>query len=143
MMDKPVSTPIERARIAGAEAQRQYPGGVGETWRAIKGYEQLVELGKHGYSRAMALGLLDPNRTHKSNPPKPTLFDISERHIRRVETIAKHGKLEVVMICTGGAVSLETAEHMVIHSSTEMIEVAWLAATPAQREEFLRRRVVV
>ena len=139
-MDKPLSA-IEWARAAGLEAQRLHPGKAGETWRAIKGYEALIELNKAGYSDAIAKELLDPNIKIKSKPAKPTMYDISERHIRRVKRIANAGKFELLIFCAKASLSLEVAEHMIINPSTEMIEAAWEAATPDQQAEFLRRRV--
>jgi hypothetical protein len=130
---------IARAKAAGVEAQQQHPGKAGRTWRAIRGYEMLVELIRYGYQQSIALEILDPNIKIKSKPAKPTMYKISERHIRRVRRIAETGKLAVLIFCAKNNLSLETAEHMIIKPSIEMIEAAWEAATPEQRTEFLRR----
>jgi hypothetical protein len=109
--------------------------------RAIAGYELgLVELTRH-YTRITALLFLDPNKS--STGKKATLFNVSERHIRRVETIRKKrpdiaSRLE--SIAMRGTVSLEVIEHLIIHPpSADTLEATWLAASDEARTEFLKR----
>jgi hypothetical protein len=57
------------------------------------------------------------------------MFGVSERHIRRVETIRmkrpkQAARLE--QIAKQGTVSLETIEHLTLHPSTDLVEVVWL-----------------
>ena len=71
------------------------------------------------------------------------MFNVSERHIRRVETIRKTGgsvAARLESIAMRGGVSLETVEHLILHSGTaDALEAVWLTASKADRAEFLNR----
>lgn len=126
------ATPVEvlaAAKEAGRQAQQDYPGDsdTAKASRSVAAYEWFKQLSQH-YKRMNALLLLDPNKN--GGPKRPTMFGVSERHIRRVETIRKvrpkqYERLE--QIAKQGAVSLETIEHLVLHPSTDLVEVVWLA----------------
>jgi len=119
---------LQAAKEAGRTALGKYPSDsdADKAHRAIAAYDWLVELRLH-YKRVLALTILDPNKN--GGPKRPTLFGVSERHIRRVETIRdrrpkQSARLEA--IAKTGAVSLETIEHLVLHPSTDLVEVVWL-----------------
>lgn len=128
-------TVLEAARKQGEDARRLYPGDDdrAKAHRSVWAYEAFVHLCQH-YKRVNALVLLDPNKN--GGAKKPTLFGVSERHIRRVETIRKlrpkqaHRLEEIAM---AGTVSLETIEHLCLHPSTDLVEVVWLVIDEQDR----------
>jgi hypothetical protein len=106
-----------------------YPGDTdtAKAHRSVAAYEWFLALTRSGYKRNDALLLLDPNKN--GGVKKPTMFGVSERHIRRVETIrAKRPKqaARLEQIAKQGTVSLETIEHLTLHPSTDLVEVIWL-----------------
>jgi hypothetical protein len=119
---------LKAAKEAGLLAQKEHPGDsdTAKAHRSVAAYEWFTVLGRH-YKRAEALLILDPNKN--GGTKQPTMFGVSERHVRRVETIRKErpkqcGRLEE--IAKQGTVSLETIEHLTLHPSTDLVEVVWL-----------------
>jgi hypothetical protein len=113
---------------AGQLAKQQWPGDTDadKAHRAFMGYKWYVELVKY-MKRNEVLIFLDPNKN--GGEKQPTVFGVSERHIRRVDTIhtrrpKQFSRLEA--IAKKGTVSLETIEHLVLHPSTDLVEVVWL-----------------
>ena len=128
MVDQPWEA-REKAKAAGVAVRSDYPGDtdVEKAHRSVAAYEWFVALMRSGYKRNDALLFLDPNKN--GGDKKPTLFGVSERHIRRVETIrSKRPKqaARLEQIAKQGRVSLETIEHLVLHPSTDLVEVVWL-----------------
>lgn len=114
---------------AGKQAKQQWPGDTDaeKAHRAIAAYDWLMALQKHNVPRNEALLFLDPNKN--GGPKQPTVFGVSERHIRRIDTIRfrrpkQFNRLEE--IAKKGTISLETIEHLVLHPSTDLVEVVWL-----------------
>ncbi len=143
MTDTPHTAIMNRVFNAAYETCSKWPGDsdAEKACRAIEAYELgYVELTSR-YDRDTALSVLDPGR--KGGPKRPPIFGVSERHIRRVETIRKRrpdiaARLE--RIAMRGTVSLEVAEHLVIHPpSADSLEAVWLAASDKARAEFMSR----
>ena len=127
-MSREPTQALQAAKEAGREALERHPSDsdADKAHRAIEAHNWLIDLRLY-YKRPIALALLDPNKN--GGPKKPTMFGVSERHIRRVETIRhrrpkQSSRLEA--IAKTGAVSLETIEHLVLHPSTDLVEVVWL-----------------
>lgn len=126
-----ISTPwdtLAAAKEAGRQICDKYLGDDdrSKAHRSVEGYRWFVELARH-YKRADALQLVDPNKNGGSKQPR--MFGVSERHIRRVETIRKLRPKQfdrLVAIAQQGTVSLETIEHLCLHPSTDLVEVVWL-----------------
>jgi hypothetical protein len=119
---------LKAAREAGLRAQKSHPGDSdkAKAHRSVAAYEWFVVLGRH-YKRAEALLILDPNKN--GGAKQTTVFGVSERHIRRVETIRRERPKQCARleeIAKQGTVSLETIEHLTLHPSTELVEVVWL-----------------
>ena len=119
---------LKEAREAGLQAQKDHPGDsdMAKAHRSVAAYEWFKRLAGH-YKRADALLTHDPNKN--GGTKQATMFGVSERHIRRIETIRKErpkqcGRLEE--IAKQGTVSLETIEHLTLHPSTDLVEVVWL-----------------
>ena len=134
---------LDQVKEAAYRTKLKYPGDTDamKACRAIAGFElgltQLMRL----YSRDVALQLLDPNK--KGNQNKPTMFNVSERHIRRIETIRQKRPLDAARlegIAMRGAMSLELVEYNVNHPPTaDALEALWLTASDQTRTEFLAR----
>jgi hypothetical protein len=119
---------LKEAVDAGIQAQEEYPGDsdTAKAHRSVAAYEWFKRLRQH-YKRADALLILDPNKN--GGAKRATVFGVSERHIRRVETIRKERPKQCARleeIAKQGAVSLETIEHLALHPSTDLVEVVWL-----------------
>ena len=99
--------------------------------RAFAGYDLGFLPLRDLYKRADVLKILDK------------LFGVSERHIRRVETIREAGTEKAVIlerVAKAGSLSLEVVEHLVIKPTiADVIETMWLCSPPSERGEFLRR----
>jgi hypothetical protein len=128
---------LEEVKEAAYRTQLKWPGGTDaeKACRAIEAYElgflPLCRL----YKRKDALRVLDSGGRQ--------MFGISERHIRRIETIRQKrpkdaARLERVAML--GALSLELVEWIVNHApSADTLEAIWLTATDKARDEFLTR----
>lgn len=126
MVDSPWDI-CERAKAAGRAFMLQFPGDsdVAKAHRSIAAYEWFVKLTCH-FKRADVLLMMDPNK-NGGGPKRSTMFGVSERHIRRVETIRRSKRAaRLEEIAKQGTVSLETIEHLVLHPSTDLVEVVWL-----------------
>ena len=77
------------------------------------GFVELTKL----YSRDIALSYLDPNR--KGVKGKPTMFNVSERHVRRVETIRAKRPLDAARLesiaMSGGCRLSVSSTRSIIH----------------------------
>jgi hypothetical protein len=127
MTDQPWDV-LAAARKGGMEAQKLYPGDgdKAKAHRSIWAYEAFRELSQH-YKRVDALLMLDPNKN--GGAKQATMFGVSERHIRRIETIRRERPKQwprLEEIAKQGTVSLETIEHLCLHPSTDLVEVVWL-----------------
>lgn len=71
------------------------------------------------------------------------MFNVSERHVRRVETIRAKRPLDAARlesIAMSGAMSLELVEYNVNHPPTaDALEAMWLTTPDRARIEFLSR----
>lgn len=126
-------SPLERAKEDARTVLLKWPtdSDLDKNNRAFAGYDLgLVPL-REVYPRADALKVLDK------------MFGVSERHIRRVETIRKSGLAKATIlerIAKAGHMSLETLEHLVIKpTNADVIEAIWLCAREIEQCEFLRR----
>lgn len=126
-------SPLEKAKEDAKIVLLKWPSrsDVDKDNRAFSGYDLgLVPL-RLIYSRADALRVLDK------------MFGVSERHVRRVETIRKSGKAKASIlerIARAGHLSLETLEHLVIKpTNADVIEAIWVCASESEQAEFLRR----
>jgi len=134
---------LDQVKEAAYRTKLKYPGDTDamKACRAIAGFELGLTQLLRVYSRDTALQLLDPNK--KGNRNAPTMFDVSERHIRRIETIRKKRPLEAARLETmamNSQITLELAEKMVNHpESADTMEAMWLTATNESRTEFLAR----
>lgn len=141
-----METPLEvlaRVKEHANRIKEKYRGNTDaeKAARAIAAFEiGYVELAR-AYGRDSTLLLLDPNK--KQNLKKPTMYNVSERHIRRVETIRERrpqaaARLETIAM--NGSPSLEWIEHLVINPpNADALEAMWLLADDEARDEFLRR----
>ena len=135
---------LAQVKEAAYRTKLKWPGNsdLAKANRAAEAYKWFVELKRH-YGRNSALLILDPNKNTKKGFPKdkPTMFGVSDRSIRRIETIREQRAavgLEDIVMKDG--VSLETASHSIIRKVTvDIIEAMWLAASDETRTEFLRR----
>jgi hypothetical protein len=97
------------------------------------------------YGTRKALCLLDPNKG-KEGGGRSTMFGVSERSIRRIETISNNSPEEYARIKTialQNGMSLETASHITIRTpAADVLEAAWLAVSSETRDEFTRRIVL-
>jgi hypothetical protein len=139
MADKPWEV-LDQVKEAARRIREQYPdkeSDVQKAARAIAGFELGYLPLKRAYGRASALQILDPN---KNQTP---MFAVSERHIRRVETIRKKRPLDCAFlegIALRGLLSLELVEWVVNHPLTaDVMEGFWLAADDTVQVEFVRR----
>jgi hypothetical protein len=111
--------------------------------RAIAAFEKgYVALIPH-YGRDNTLCILDPNKKVKGKRGLPTMFNCSERHIRRVVNIRTKPALACAALESAamkGALSMEVVEWFVNHPpSGDTLEAIWLAADPKAQAEFLAR----
>ena len=135
-----MSTVLERVREAAYRTRLKYPGDTDamKACRAIAGLELgLVELCRD-FTRKTALQILD-----KGGSGQTPMFNVSERHIRRVETIRKKRPLDAARlegIAMRGTMSLELVEYNVNHPPTaDALEAMWLTSSDQTRKEFLAR----
>lgn len=141
-MNTPWDT-LARAREAGREICDKYPGDddIAKAHRSIEAYHWFRELSGN-YKRAEALLIVDPNK-NGGGQKRATMFGVSERHIRRVETILQRRPKQfdrLAQIAKQGTVSLETIEHLVLHPSTDLVEVVWLVLDSSGDEDQQRAR---
>jgi hypothetical protein len=137
---------LEEVKEAALRTKMRWPRDTDadKAHRAIAAFElgfiPLMRL----YSRDNALSILDPNRKIRiGKRDRPTTFNISERHIRRVETIREKRPLDAARlesIAMKGTMSLELVEYNVNHPPTaDALEAMWLTTTDKERNEFLAR----
>lgn len=136
--------PLEQVKEVACRAKEKWPHNTDseKACRAIEAYERgFIEL-KRYFGRDSALKLLDPNKGTKGGG-KPTMFNVSERSIRRVETIREKKRPEVAALESAammGELSLELVEWIVNHPpSASTLEAIWLASTDNARAEFMLR----
>jgi hypothetical protein len=144
---KKMTMVLEQVKEAAIRTKMKWPGGsdAQKACRAIAAFELgLVEL-QRLYNYDTALKILDPNRGVKQGERrgKPTMFDVSERHIRRVESIRAKRPLDAARlegIAMRGAMSLELVEYNINHPpSADALEALWLTTSDEQRAEFMSR----
>ena len=135
---------LEQVKEAARRAKEKWPGNTDseKACRAIEAYERgFVEL-KRYYGRDSSLKLLDPNKGQNGGG-RPTMFNVSERSIRRVETIRESknpGIAALESAAMNGELSLELVEWVVNHPpSADTLEAIWLASTDKDRAEFIVR----
>lgn len=119
---------VEQAKLAGRQVKADFvgDGDIAKAHRSLEAYGWFIALQRH-YKRINVLMMMDPNKN--GGPKQPTMFGVSERHIRRVETIMERRPKQFVRlmeIAKSGTVSLETIEHLALHPSTDLVEVVWL-----------------
>jgi hypothetical protein len=137
---------LEEVKEAALRTKMKWPRDTDseKACRAIAAFELgLVPLMRL-YSRDNALSLLDSNRKIKiGKRGRPTMFNISERHIRRIETIREKRPLDAARlesIAMRGTLSLELVEYNVNHPpSADALEAMWLTTSDKERNEFLSR----
>jgi hypothetical protein len=147
MADENNGSVLNQVREAALRTKMKWPDGTDaqKACRAIAAFELgLVELMRL-YSYDTALKVLDPNRgmKHGERRGRPTMFNVSERHIRRVETIRQKRPLAAARlegIAMRGSMTLEVVEHIVNHPPTaDALEAMWLISTDKERAEFMSR----
>lgn len=128
---------LERVKLAGERTRAKWPGDsdAEKASRAIEAYELGYLPLRRLYSRKNALLILDSKGQQ--------MFGVSERHIRRVETIREKRPTDAARLerlATTGALSLELVEWIVLHPpSADVIEAIFLVASPEAQQQFLVR----
>jgi hypothetical protein len=137
-------SPLEQVKEAAYRAKSKWPHNTDreKTCRAIEAYERgFLEL-KRYYGEDSALKLLDPNKGQKGGG-RPTMFNVSERSIRRVQKIRETNSPGIAALESAamrGELSLELVEWVCNHPPTaDSLEAIWLASTDKARAEFLAR----
>lgn len=135
---------LELVKLTAGRIKEKWPNNSdGEkASRAIAAYELgLVELMRI-YSHTTALKILDPNKG-MGGGGRSTMFNVSERAIRRVENIRQFRSAAASALESAamrGELSLELVEWIVMHPpSVDTLEAIWLAASDEARAQFLKR----